>query len=172
MWYFVDHEGRIMSTSNRDVDRDEVARSGMTQIWSDNDIPLPLADVHGYPHSPRIVERREPADDFERARQIKMETDAADADGDGRPEVPADGVTAATITAWVADSPDKPLREGLEVHFRTTRGILSARSAPLRGGKATVRLTSSLETVSVGVYASAEGCRPAALYLEFIPRQG
>jgi hypothetical protein len=101
---------------------------------------------------------------------IELTTDAKDTDGDGLPEIPADSESKATITATIKDAEDKVLtRVKKPITFRTTRGILSARNVAPTKGKAKVTLTSILETVTATVTATAEGCRPARISIEFLP---
>lgn len=101
---------------------------------------------------------------------IELTTDAQDTDGDGLPEIPADGESKATITATIKDAEGKVLtRVKKPVTFRTTRGILSARNVTPTRGEANVTLTSILETVTATVTATAEGCRPTRFSIEFLP---
>jgi hypothetical protein len=63
------------------------------------------------------------------------------------------------------------MQDSIEVQFRTSAGTLSRRSAVTKDGQATVRLTSSRETVMATVTVFAEGFEPARLSLEFVPTQ-
>lgn len=101
--------------------------------------------------------------------KVYLATDAVDTDGDGIPELIADARSKATITTEVKNSNGEFLTEELILNFKTTGGTLSARRVPIRNGQATVELTSSLETVSVLVEASAEGVEGSSLSFEFMP---
>lgn len=103
--------------------------------------------------------------------KIYLTTDAQDADGDGLPELLADGMAQATIFAEVKDRGGKPLEQDAMLLFKTTGGTLSARKVRTEGGKASVKLTSSVETIAVTVTASAEGIDGGSLVLEFVPRE-
>jgi hypothetical protein len=56
--------------------------------------------------------------------------------------------------------------------FKTTGGTLSARRVAAKDGKATVELTSSVETVLVTVSVSGEGVQGDSLSFEFMPPEG
>lgn len=101
--------------------------------------------------------------------RIHLRTDAIDTDGDGLPELPADGRSKATIEIEVQDVHGKLIQKELTLNLKTTGGALSARRIATSNGRATVDLTSSLETVSVTVDVSAEGVRSASISLEFMP---
>ncbi|MCE7989153.1 MAG: hypothetical protein DYG89_48990 [Caldilinea sp. CFX5] len=102
--------------------------------------------------------------------RIKLTTDAPDTDGDGLPEVVADGQSKATITAELRDIHGKVVPQTIPFTFRTTGGALSSRKVTAIAGRALVELTAALETVSVTVRATAEGAEEGSLVLEFIPR--
>ncbi len=57
--------------------------------------------------------------------------------------IPADGATTTTLQATVTDANGNPVADGTTVSFGTTRGDLSALSAPTSGGVATVTLSSN-----------------------------
>jgi hypothetical protein len=99
----------------------------------------------------------------ERLPALILSTDAKDSDGDGVPDMPADGTSVAHITVTTADN------SNTQVTFRTTRGSLSQRTVATADGKAVVELRAPSETVAAGVTATATGYRPATLTMEFIP---
>jgi hypothetical protein len=78
----------------------------------------------------------------------ELTTDALDSDGDGLPDIPADGVSSATLTIRKknADGTDNTTDTD-EVRLTTDRGKLSAETVSLAGGTASVTLTSVPETV-------------------------
>ena len=109
---------------------------------------------------------------LERAsRTIRLDSDLPDNDGDGVPELPADGQTVARIKATLEGGPGKEHGAPQVVRFRVTHGALSRRTVEVRAGVAEVDLRSSQETVQVRLTAAAEGYEPAALLLEFIPEE-
>jgi hypothetical protein len=96
---------------------------------------------------------------------VRLSCDLPDADGDGRPELLADGQSVATITATLAEP-----KAGVEVSFDVNRGLLSHKTATTdETGSATVRLRSIAETVLVRVTANAEDHRATELRLELVP---
>ncbi len=101
--------------------------------------------------------------------KIYLTTDAVDTDGDEIPELIADAKSQANITAEVKNSRGEFITEALTLNFKTTGGTLSARRVSIQDGRATVNLTSSLETVSVTVEVSAEGVQGSSLLFEFMP---
>jgi hypothetical protein len=101
--------------------------------------------------------------------KVFLATNAIDTDGDGMPELPADGQSKAVIRAQVKDSQGQLIQGDLLLDFRTTGGTLSARKVPTQTGQATVELTASLETVQVTVTVSAEGVTENSVTFEFMP---
>ena len=101
--------------------------------------------------------------------RIHLSTNAADTDGDGLPELAADGSSKARITVEVKDERDKLVKRDFTVTLKTTAGTLSSRRVQAKGGKAALELTSSLETVTATVTASGEGLRAAEVTFEFMP---
>jgi hypothetical protein len=84
----------------------------------------------------------------------------------------ADAKSKATITAELKDAKGERLKRDFIVIFKTTGGTLSARRVAAKDGKATVELTSSVETVLVTVSASGEGVQGDSLSFEFMPPEG
>jgi len=102
--------------------------------------------------------------------RLHLSTNAKDTDGDSFPELLADGKNKAVITAHVRDELGRIVSGDFAVTFKTTAGTLSARQVMVRGGKAEVELTSSLETVTATVSASGKGLKSVApLTFEFVP---
>jgi hypothetical protein len=101
--------------------------------------------------------------------RIDLTTDTPDTDDDGLPELVADGKSKATIMAELKDATGKLFEQDLMLTFRTTGGTLSTRKVMTKGGKVTLELTSSVETISVTVSASAEGVNDGSLSFEFMP---
>lgn len=103
--------------------------------------------------------------------EIHLTTDAHDTDGDGLPEVPADGQSSVTITAEIREPGfnGKRIHRDVPLVFKTTGGTLSQRFALAKDGAARVKLTSSRETVTITVTASAEGFTAGKIQLELLP---
>jgi hypothetical protein len=101
--------------------------------------------------------------------KVHLTTDAVDTDGDGLPELPADGTSRAVISAEVKTAKGQLVTDELLLDFKTTGGTLSARRVTTTTGQASVELTPSLETVQVTVTVSAEGITPSSLTFEFMP---
>jgi hypothetical protein len=106
---------------------------------------------------------------IERKPKIYLTTNAVDNDGDGIPELIADGNSKASITIEIKYPKGELVTKELTLNFKTTGGTLSARRITINTGQAMVELTSSLETVSVVVEASAEGVAGNTLEFEFMP---
>jgi hypothetical protein len=100
---------------------------------------------------------------IERLPWLILSCDVTDSDGDGIPDLPADGASVAQVTAKTSDGAD------VDVTFRTTRGALVQRTVPTPRGAAAVELRAATETVAVVVTATAPGYRPAKLDMEFVP---
>jgi hypothetical protein len=102
--------------------------------------------------------------------QVELKTALVDLDGDGIPELPADGVATAHMTAQFVDHEGNALKpKGTRVSFRVTRGALSSRAIEIVNGRAEVDWKSPVETVQARITASAEGYQESTFALEFIP---
>ncbi|XHS77629.1 hypothetical protein ACFJGW_18175 [Burkholderiaceae bacterium UC74_6] len=106
------------------------------------------------------------------AGSIVLSCDLPDLDGDGRPELPADGSGVAHIRAQLLGNDKKPVKvDGLRMDFRVTRGRLSHRQVTVHGAEAAVELHSAAETVATRITASASGFAAGVLTLEFVPAE-
>lgn len=104
--------------------------------------------------------------------RIVLTTDLPDLDGDGIPELPADGRATARIKVQVLDEVGNELRDNLpEVKLQTTRGTISRRMLQLTDGTAEVELRAAGETTSVRITARAKDFDSMALHLEVIPTE-
>ena len=168
MIYILDKNGRIVGSADGPVNVDDLASRGERIVVSELALPLGQLGVIGFPDSPTIIENRLPG--F--AGTITLTTTAEDADGDGLPELPANGRSQATVTATLRDIEGREIHEPIDVRFRTSAGTLSRRTVRTENGLATVRLTASRETVLVSVRAFAAGFESASLDLEFVPPEG
>ncbi len=101
--------------------------------------------------------------------QIELTTTAIDADGDGLPELVADGQSKATITIAIKDSNGQLVAEETPLSLSTTGGSLSARRLSTSNGQATVEFTASMETVTATVTVESDRAKSAAITFEFMP---
>ncbi|MEM0995723.1 MAG: Ig-like domain-containing protein [Bacteroidota bacterium] len=102
---------------------------------------------------------------------IHLSTDAPDTDGDGMPELKADGKSQATINIQLM-SGQKQHRAAEEIKLSTTGGKLSKRVlTTTKTGKAKVTLTSIQETITITVTASGlkEDMHSDSLTFELMP---
>jgi hypothetical protein len=165
MYYILDRDGRVVGSADGPPDSDDLASRGERAVPSTLDLPPFRVEVHGFPDRPTVVEIAAPA----AGPAIVLTTSAEDRDGDGIPDLPANGRSRVTITATLQDQAGNVVAEPVEVYFRTSAGTLSHRSVTTEEGQASVRLTSSRETVTAAVSATAAGYTPARLELEFAP---
>ncbi|MEO1261092.1 MAG: hypothetical protein AAFZ15_19985 [Bacteroidota bacterium] len=101
--------------------------------------------------------------------KLSMTTTAKDEDGDGMPELTADGKSKATINISIKNTRGNLHKKETTILLRTTGGALSARRVVTKTGKAKVTLTASTQTVTAQVTASAEGMVDTSLTFEFMP---
>lgn len=165
MFYILNRNGRIVASVNGPVDLEDLASRGETLVVSELSLPLDQLMVQGFPSKPIIVKKPSPIP----LSKIELTTMAKDTDGDGLPELPADGRSKTSITATLYGAAGNLIQEPIEVRFRTSAGALSQRHVTTEHGRATVQLTASRETVMANVRASAEGFESSILDLEFIP---
>jgi hypothetical protein len=168
MIYILDKNGHIVGSADGPVNVDDLASRGESTVVSELALPLAGLEVVGFPTGPTIIERRLPGV----VGTITLTTTAEDADGDGLPELPANGRSQTTLTAMLRDTEGREIQEPIDVRFRTSAGTLSRRTVSAENGLATVRLTASRETVLASVRASAAGFASADLDLEFVPPEG
>jgi hypothetical protein len=101
---------------------------------------------------------------------LELHIDAEDHDGDGLPELPADGLSATAVTARLTNEKGKPIRDAdVLVRFRVSRGTLSKRAVKSAHGEASVNFTPPTETTRATISALAEGYPRADIRLEMIP---
>lgn len=102
--------------------------------------------------------------------RIELSCDLPDRDGNGVPELPADGEAVTLIRATLLGASNEVLtKEAATIRFRVDRGLLSHRQVNTEKGVAEVGLRSVPETVHIRVIAAAEGFEQANLELEIIP---
>ena len=101
--------------------------------------------------------------------RIELAIDAPDHDGDGIPEMRADGKSTITITASIRDEEGKILtRAGNEIHFLTTGGVLSDRTVKCKNGVAKTTLQSVKETLTPTITAFSDGIQTGEIKIEFV----
>ena len=103
------------------------------------------------------------------AYKLTLTTDAKDTDGDGLPELLADGKSKAAIVITLEAKNGKPVNESHEVFLSTTGGRLSKRRITTQDGKATVSLQAVEETITITVTAKVKGLEEARLTFELMP---
>ena len=165
MHYILDKSGRVVGWADGPVDTGDLASRGESLVASELNLPSDLVEVVGFPSNPAIVQKKT----LSSGPRLELSTTAKDADGDGLPELPADGRSQAGITAVLRSAEGEVLHQPITVQFRTSAGSLSHRSVTAGDGKATTTLTSSVETVEANVTVSAGGFESAGLVLEFVP---
>lgn len=164
MLYIVNSRGEVVASANGDIDTASLAARGLRVVSSDLALAGDRAIATGPPDQLRIVERAQ-----ETRPLLVMRTEAKDDDGDGVAEIAANGKSVAVIHVTAQTAEGEVLGEDVPITFRTTAGHLSARTVDTKKGAATVRLTSTRETVLAQVVAMAPGFEPAHLEIEFVP---
>lgn len=101
--------------------------------------------------------------------RIKLSTNAKDTDGDGLPELKADGKSKATIEIEIRNAKGDLVKKAVNLRVSTTAGRLSARRLATKAGTASVDLTSSLDTVTVTVSVEADEMEKQQLTFELMP---
>lgn len=164
MFYIVNAKGEVVGTASGPPDADHLAARGLRAVASDLGLAPEAVAVTGSSGQLRMVERPK-----QLHPRLTIATDAKDEDGDGLPEIAANGRSVATIEVTAQTAGGEPMADEVPVTFRTTAGRLSARTVTTKKGTATVRLTSTRETVLAHVTASAPGFASAHIRLEFVP---
>lgn len=102
--------------------------------------------------------------------EIRLSTNAKDNDGDGLPELPADGESIARIKVATVDTKGRVIKDKtVKVEVRVSRGTLSKRQVQTKNGIAEVELRSALETTQCQISSSAPEFVRGYLLMEFIP---
>src|SRR5690348_1050358 len=107
MFYILNKAGQIIGSADGPVDVEDLASRGESIIASETNVPPDRAEVLGFPTNPIVAERKR----LISAPKIVLTTAAKDADGDGLPEIPANGRTKAAITATLQDAEGGLLQE-------------------------------------------------------------
>jgi hypothetical protein len=101
--------------------------------------------------------------------KITLTTDAKDTDGDGMPELKADGKSSATISIEIRTPEGTLMKKAVDLRINTTAGRLSDRRLSTKSGKASVDLTASTDTVTVTVSVEADDMETQQLTFELMP---
>lgn len=163
MFYIINSRGQVVGTSDVAVSAESLAAAGARAIESDLALPHDAVTVTDLAARPRII-----VTPVAPIRLLTLSTTLADRDGDGVPELPADG-SSADLVVVATTAEGEAIAEQVAVTFRTTGGRLSTRTATTKKGKATVTLTSGHDTVTIEVSASSPGFETARLQLELVP---
>ena len=165
MYVILDRTGKIIGTSDLPVNLDDLSKRGEIAVFSDLNLPLLQLEVVGFPATPEIRAKSAPS----ALPKLLLISSAEDTDGDGFPELPADGTSQASLVVLLHDDKSQAILDPVEVHLRTSAGALSHRKVVAKGGRVQVKLTASQETVMANIRASAAGFEPAELTFEFVP---
>jgi len=101
--------------------------------------------------------------------KITLSTKAKDTDGDGLPELNADGKSKATIDIDIRNTKGELHKKTVNLRLRTTGGRLSARRITTKNGTASVDLTAGMDTVTVTVSVEADEMETQQLTFELMP---
>lgn len=100
---------------------------------------------------------------------IKLSSSLPDEDGDGMPELKADGKSLAPIVIQILDG-QKPKKTTAKIKVSTTGGRLNQRIIEFKNSsKATVNLQSVTETITITVTATAEDMHSDSITFELMP---
>ena len=164
MFYIVNPRGEVVGSASGAVNTEDLAALGYIAIYSDLTLPPSEVAVTGFPSQPRIVEHPKTAQPA-----LVLSATAKDTDGDGVPELKADGRSSTTVTVTAQTATGEKIQAPVAVTFRTNGGRLAARTVALKDGSASVQFTAGRETILVHITASAVGCDSAHLELELVP---
>jgi hypothetical protein len=164
LFYIVNAKGEVIGSASGAVNTEDLALSGCIAVASDLKLPPSEVSVSGLPDKPQIVEQPKTAQPI-----LVLSTTAQDQDGDGVPELKADGRSNTKVTATTQTRAGETIKAVVPVTFRTTAGRLAARIVDTEDGVATVTFTAGRETVTVHITASAVGYDSASLFIEFVP---
>jgi hypothetical protein len=101
--------------------------------------------------------------------KIILSTNALDTDGDGLPELKADGISKATIDIEIRNPKGELLKKAVDLRINTTSGRLSERRLTTKKGTASIELTSTMDTVTVTVSVEADEMETQQLTFELMP---
>ncbi len=164
MYYIVNSRGEVVGSASGPVNTEDLAHSGSIAVHSDFNLPPSEVKLTGFPDKPQIVELPKTAQPV-----LKLSTTTQDEDGDGVPDLKADGRSTTTLTVVAQTEGGELIKTSATVTFRTTAGRLAARTAALKDGTASVIFTAGRDTILAHITASAVGFNSASLAIELIP---
>ncbi len=164
MYYIVNSRGEVLGTATGAVNTEDLTRSGSIALYSDLNLPPSEVKLTGFPDKPQIVEHPKTIQPV-----LKLSTTAQDNDGDGTPDLKADGRSTTTLTVTAQNPAGEKIEAAVPIIFRTTAGRLAARTVTLEYGTASVKFTAGRETILAHITASAVGFDSADLAIELIP---
>ena len=165
MFYILDELGNLARTATSIPDKAGLQAAGYTVIESELDLDIENIDIQGFPQRPIAVQRQATA-----LPRVVLTTNAEDADGDGVPEIPADGRSKGSVRVFLRDAKGV-VKKAVDVSFQVSAGSLSQRAVTTKDGKAMVQFVAGTETVTAVIRASAEGFEPGYLRFELIPKE-
>lgn len=103
--------------------------------------------------------------------KISLSTNAKDTDGDGLPELKADGISKATIDIAIRNPTTKAdlYKKPVALRINTTGGRLSERRLTTKTGTASVELTATTDTVTITVSVEADDMETQQIVFELMP---
>jgi hypothetical protein len=164
MYYIVNSRGEVVGTADSPVNTEHLSHFGSIALYSDLNLPPSEVTLTGFPDKPQIVEQPKTVQPV-----LQLSSTAVDEDGDGIPELKADGRSTITLTVTAQTAAGEKILTPVTVTFRTTAGRLAARTATLSDGTGSVRFTAGRETILAQITASAVGFDSAVLPLELVP---
>jgi len=135
-------------------------------VESDLELDIENIEFHGFPRRPIAILKQ-----TAQLPRIVLTTTVEDADGDGVPELPADGKSKATVRVLLRDAKQGLVKKSVELTFQASAGSLSERTVTTKEGKATIQFIPGNETVTAVIRATAEGFEPGHLQFELVPRK-
>ena len=106
MYYILDEEGRVIGSADGPVDQTDLKSRSHVALASDLDLGVELVEAQGRGPARSIVRKS-----VLQPSRIELATSAKDSDGDGVPELPANGKSKTTITATLKHPSDKLVKE-------------------------------------------------------------
>ncbi len=180
MYYFVTYNkktktitGSFSQTSDEFIPEPPTPEEAILQITDKEQIET-LVSLNPWQHSVEGKVRDDKIESLTRKPRFQgkllLTTDAEDKDGDGFPELPADGSTAVKVRAAITDLQGNTIKDRtVPVKFRVSRGAISSRQAETKNGIAEVEFTAVAETTQARIMATAPGFEMGTLIVEFIP---
>ncbi len=164
----MDNSGLTRKPSMKNIMRAENINPNLMEFQVPDDENI-ANEIHKY--ELRFSSSGEPKELMKRDTlpHIEIAVDAPDHDGDGIPEMKADGKSTVTITASIRDEEGKVVTNAKNnVHFLTTGGVLSDRIVKCKNGVAKTELKSVKETLTPTITAFTDGAIKGETKVEFV----